>query len=285
MVSMRVGAVEVQTVRTAEYLGGIVDSKLSWRDRFSKAENHAELKRKKSMENENDYEYSKDEFMSFPDVYRPFLKRKPEFTEADMRGEIVTLFATGTDTVVNQASYFLMAMGQYPEYQDKLYEEITSVVGPDDDVSTDHIRQMTYLDQCFQETLRSFTLVPLTIRKTSEEIKLSDCTVPANQNIVLSLYGVHMNPKIFPNPERFDPERYSPENVASRGKHVNVAFSGGPRDCIGKQYASLLVKVLVVQILRKYKVTPVVDVHKLRVMLTIVITSMEGYFVELTPRH
>ncbi|XP_054286006.1 cytochrome P450 4g15-like [Macrosteles quadrilineatus] len=94
-----------------------------------------------------------------------------------------------------------------------------------------------------------------------------------------------MNPKIFPNPERFDPERYSPENVASRGKHVNVAFSGGPRDCIGKQYASLFIKVLVVQILRKYKLTPVVDVHKLRVKLRIVLSSMEGYVVEMAPRR
>ncbi|XP_054287796.1 uncharacterized protein LOC129003525 [Macrosteles quadrilineatus] len=116
------------------------------------SQKHHELKLNTStvIKNDNDDKNSNDGFLSLLDVYRPFQERNPLFTEADMRAEICILYAT-----------------------DKLYEEITSVVGPDDDVTTDDIRQMIYLDQCFQEALRRDTLVPLIIRKTSEEIKLS----------------------------------------------------------------------------------------------------------------
>ncbi|XP_054260183.1 cytochrome P450 4C1-like [Macrosteles quadrilineatus] len=243
-----------------------------------------ELKMKSPQIASEEEENKNGEPLTILDVYRPFQEKNPQFTEADMRGEMFTLYETGSDTVASIVSFCLMSLAQYPEYQVKLCSEIDSVVGPDDDVTTDHIHKMTYLDQCLKETLRRFTLVPYLLRRTADEVKLSDCTVPADHTIVVSIYGIHMNPKIYPDPERFDPDRFSPENSVSRSKFTFIPFSGGPRDCIGKKYGMMIMKVMLVHILRRYKVKAVMNIHKIKRKLVVALVSTEGYKVELEPR-
>ncbi|XP_054260621.1 cytochrome P450 4g15-like [Macrosteles quadrilineatus] len=243
-----------------------------------------ELKIRNSQYNE-DLESERQEPLNIIEVYTPFQKKNPQFREADMWGEMLTLYETGSDSVAITASYCLMALAQHPEYQEKAYNEIMSVVGPDDDVTTDHAKQLTYLTQCIKETLRRFTLVPYLLRRASEDLKLSDCTVPAGHTVIMSIYGIHMNPKLYPDPTRFDPERFSPENSASRDKFAFVPFSGGPRDCIGKEYGLLFAKVMLSNIMRKYRVKPVVDINKLRRRLAVVLVSGEGYNMILEPRN
>lgn len=60
------------------------------------------------------------------------------------------------------------------------------------------------------------------------------CTIPAGETITLCLAGLHMNPKVYPNPQKFDPDRFSAENMLNQDSYTYIPFSGGPRNCIGK---------------------------------------------------
>ncbi|XP_054257159.1 cytochrome P450 4V2-like [Macrosteles quadrilineatus] len=243
--------------------------------------NHAN--KNKSTENENE-ESEHEGPLNLIDVYRELQKKYPQFTESDLKGEMVTLYCTGTDTISLTVSSCLMVLGKLQEIQERVYEEITEVVGQDDDVTTDHISKMQYLDQVYKETLRWAIIVPYVSRRTTEDLKLSTCTVPAGNSVVACLVGPHMDPNIYPDPDKFDPEHFSPENPASRNKHAFIPFSTGSRMCIGKTYTENLVKTMLVQVLRKLKVSTDLDIYNLKKKYVVTLVSSEGYPIKFSQR-
>ncbi|XP_067139880.1 cytochrome P450 4c3-like [Centruroides vittatus] len=80
----------------------------------------------------------------------------------------------------------------------------------------------------------------------------SNYCIPRGTTCLLYLYELHRDPAVFPNPEVFDPDRFSVENSHSRNPFAYIPFSAGPRNCIGQKYAQLLVKVIIIRVLRKY---------------------------------
>lgn len=147
------------------------------------------------------------------------------------------------------------------EFQAKVYEEAAKVVGTDaTEVRFDDAAELKYLDQCIKETLRIFTLFPLTMRKTTEEVVLNGTTrlvisraliefeniiftfssadkrvIPANCQVMMALPGVHFDSRLYPDPFTWDPGNFAPEAIESRPKNSFVPFGIGPRSCIGQR--------------------------------------------------
>ncbi|XP_027825522.2 taurochenodeoxycholic 6 alpha-hydroxylase-like isoform X6 [Ovis aries] len=143
----------------------------------------------------------------------------------------------------------------------------------------DHLDQMPYTTMCIKEAMRLYPPVPVIGRELSKPITFPDGrSLPAGILLSLSIYGLHHNPKVWPNPEVFDPTRFAPGST--RHSHAFLPFSGGSRNCIGKQFAMNELKVAVALTLLRFELSP--DPARVPVpMPVVVLRSTNGIHLQL----
>uniref|UniRef100_A0A8C6FR06 Uncharacterized protein n=1 Tax=Moschus moschiferus TaxID=68415 RepID=A0A8C6FR06_MOSMO len=143
----------------------------------------------------------------------------------------------------------------------------------------EHLDQMPYTTMCIKEALRLYPPVPVISRELSKPITFPDGrSLPAGILVALSIYGLHHNPKVWPNPEVFDPTRFAPDST--RHSHAFLAFSGGSRSCIGRQFAMNELKVAVALTLLRFELSP--DPSRVPVpMPVVVLRSKNGIHLQL----
>jgi cytochrome P450 family 4 len=110
-----------------------------------------------------------------------------------------------------------------------------------------------------KETQRLFPVVALLARVVPDEMEVCGKRVPAGTYLVLNLIGTHRDPRYWPDPLTFDPDRFLPERSAGRHPYCYLPFGGGPRDCIGRQYAMMQMKTFLATTLRAYSIHPAQD--------------------------
>lgn len=117
-----------------------------------------------------------------------------------------------------------------------MYQEVYEVFGDSTDLPTfEDLQKLPYLEMCIKESLRLYPSVPMIARRSScEFVTPSGYRIPENAELFVFIYDLHHNPDVYPDPEKFDPERFSPEASLNRHPFAYLAFSGGPRNCIGK---------------------------------------------------
>ncbi|KAI2474361.1 hypothetical protein C4B38_000445, partial [Diabrotica virgifera virgifera] len=114
----------------------------------------------------------------------------------------------------------------------KVFEELIDILGPDRRVFPDDLPQMKYLERVVKETLRLFPAVPLLARTLQDDIDAGDMVFPSGSSVLVGTVFVHRNPVHWPDPLKFDPDRFLPENAAKRHPCTYIPFSYGPRNCI-----------------------------------------------------
>lgn len=97
---------------------------------------------------------------------------------------------------------------------------------------------------CCSETLRKYPAIPFLLRRSDEEYTFDkyNVTIPKGIRVMVSIYGIHRDPKIYPDPDCFDPERFTEENIKQRHPSHYLPFGTGPRSCIGQKFHILLFK-------------------------------------------
>lgn len=143
-------------------------------------------------------------------------------------------------------------LAMHPEWQDRVYNEITSVLSTDDDdddatLSYEQINQLVYLEMVLNETMRVLPLICLVFRVVSNESeKLSNGIVlPVGQIIALDIYRLHRSKAVHgPEADRFNPENFSPENVQQRHPYAFIPFTKGQRLCLGKKNEPIIADML-----------------------------------------
>ncbi|XP_043481287.1 uncharacterized protein LOC122510583 [Leptopilina heterotoma] len=197
------------------------------------------------------------------------LSENEGLTDKELRDEVVTLICAGSDTTSKTVDFALFMLAIHPEIQEKVYEEIFSVYGSDDPeknpVKHEDLHHFMYLERVIKETMRLFPITPLLARMVSDNIELDGKTVPKGCSAIISVLALHRNEKIWPDPLKFDPDRFLPEESIKRHPCAFIPFSFGLRNCIGRSYAMISIKVLLVTLLRKYvlikdKITKVKDI-------------------------
>ncbi|CAG2176687.1 unnamed protein product, partial [Oppiella nova] len=136
--------------------------------------------------------------------------------------------------------------------QQKLYEEVNGLDGKYDYES---VSKMPYLEACIAETLRLYNPIPIINRHASQEYTLGDTglTIPKGMNVFFDAYTIHHSPEYYPNPERWDPERFMPENRDQLTPYTYMPFGTGPRNCVGMRFALMEAKAAIAQLVHKYK--------------------------------
>uniref|UniRef100_A0A8C6E808 Taurochenodeoxycholic 6 alpha-hydroxylase-like n=1 Tax=Moschus moschiferus TaxID=68415 RepID=A0A8C6E808_MOSMO len=200
-------------------------------------------------------------------------------SDKDLRAEVDTFMFEGHDTTASGISWILYALASHSEHQQRCRQEIQNLLRDDTSITWDHLDQMPYTTMCIQEAMRLYPPVPVISRELSKPITFPDGrSLPAGISFSLSIYGLHHNPKVWPNPEVFDPTRFAPGST--RHSHAFLPFSGGSRNCIGRQFAMNELKVAVALTLLRFELS--LDPSRVPVpMPVIVLRSKNGIHLQL----
>ncbi|XP_075226729.1 cytochrome P450 4C1-like isoform X2 [Lycorma delicatula] len=152
----------------------------------------------------------------------------------EIKDQVNTFIFGGHDTTTSAIGFVIYCLMKHPEVQNKVLEELNGIFGDSNRPATFHdLRNMKYLECVIQETLRLYTVVPYIGRKVTEDVQLSsNYVLPKGCTVSLFLYKLHHDPKLFPDPEVFNPDRFLPEVAKSRHPYAFCPFSAGPRNCI-----------------------------------------------------
>ncbi|XP_032789185.2 cytochrome P450 4C1 [Daphnia magna] len=172
----------------------------------------------------------------------------------DIRNEIDTFMFEGHDTTSSLLGWFLYSMAANPDCQEKVWNELQSTFGDSERYfKQEDISNLKYFECCIKETLRMYPSVPGFERTVVEDIQLGEYLVPAGCTLGFLVFAAHRNPKFFPDPLVFNPERFFPDEAIGRHPYAYVPFSAGPRNCIGQRFALLESKTVLSTLLRRFK--------------------------------
>ena len=155
--------------------------------------------------------------------------------------EIMTLIVAGHETTASALNWLWYLLSQHPEAEQRLHAEVDALPAPL--ATMDEILQLQYARQVIDETLRLYPPGWLLTRRTIEADCIDGYDVAANTDVFISPYLVHRHPEFWPDPERFDPERFTESAAAGRSRFCYLPFALGPRACIGEHFA--MVEMLV----------------------------------------
>ncbi|XP_063906177.1 cytochrome P450 4C1-like [Zophobas morio] len=198
--------------------------------------------------------------------------------------ESAFMFHAASETSSVTISTVLVMLGLHPHIQEKVYHEVSKFTT----VTIDEINQMDYLERVIKETLRIFPSVPFLLRKVDKEIKLDSYFIPAGCEILIPLPHLHRRPDLWPDPLKFDPDRFLPQEIEKRHRCAFIPFSVGPRNCPGSKYAMLSLKIFLATALRRFRVVKCVDyktVEDLDLEFYIIGKAKKGYRVVLEERQ
>ncbi|KAK8720436.1 hypothetical protein OTU49_013325, partial [Cherax quadricarinatus] len=251
----------------------------------SRRRDYLEKKQKKDAATEEEDVIGKKKRLAFLDLLLEYSEQKTALSDEDIREEVDTFMFEGHDTTAAAINWSLYLIGCYPEIQARVDEELRSIFGDSDrPVTMADLREMKYTENCIKEALRLFPSVPILARELKEEAVIDNYRIPVGTTVIVVTYCLHRDPEQFPKPEVFDPDRFLPENVSKRHPYSYIPFSAGPRNCIGQKFALMEEKILVSNILRKYRVESVTRREDLRILGELILRPENGNILKLTPR-
>lgn len=179
-----------------------------------------------------------------------------KLSDAEIADQLLTLLFAGHETSSSALGSFCLLMTQHPDVLERLRLEQRALnySGP---MTIEIIRQMPYLDQVMKEVLRFMPPVGGGFRKVIADCEFGGYRIPKDWRVLYSIGATHFNREFFSDPETFDPDRFSPERAEDKKTRFSwVPFGGGPRICLGMEYARLEMAVLGAKLVRDYSWIP-----------------------------
>ncbi|XP_070385216.1 cytochrome P450 4c3-like [Dermacentor albipictus] len=223
----------------------------------------------------------------FLDVLLDHHINENSISEEDIREEVDTFMFEGHDTTSAAISWCIYLLGHSQEAQKKVQDEMDLIFACDRDryATVAGLKEMKFLECCIKESLRLFPSVPIIGREIYKEFCINGRVVPEGSIVIIFSYMLHRDPKTFPQPEEFRPERFLPENTVGRHPFAYVPFSAGPRNCIGQRFALMEEKIVLSNLFRRFSVRSLVPRDQLQLAGELVLRNKTGIEVTLSPRQ
>uniref|UniRef100_A0A1B0DHA6 Uncharacterized protein n=1 Tax=Phlebotomus papatasi TaxID=29031 RepID=A0A1B0DHA6_PHLPP len=203
-----------------------------------------------------------------------------------IREEVDTFTFEGHDTTASGITMILFCLAQNPDIQERVYEEIKSIRQEKNGAPLEiaDYSNLVYTDRVIKECLRLYPPVPFISRELTETQEVNGYPVPTGTIVALHIFDLHRDPQYFPDPERFDPDRFLPEQVEKRHPFAYLPFSAGPRNCIGQKFALLEIKTVIESILINFHLSPITRREDLVFVTDLVLRTADPIKIKFTRR-
>ncbi|XP_052891061.1 cytochrome P450 6a22-like [Anopheles moucheti] len=181
-----------------------------------------------------------------------------KLTLDEVAAQAFVFFFAGFETSSTTLSFAMFELANNPAIQERVRAEVLEKLKlHDGQITYDALKEMTYLDQVINETLRMYPPVSQLIRVSTQPyaVETAKVTLDRDTMLMIPIYAIHHDASIYPDPERFDPDRFAPDAVHARHTHAFLPFGDGPRNCIGMRFGLLEVKFGIVQMVSKLRFT------------------------------
>ncbi len=175
-----------------------------------------------------------------------------QMDDSHLRDEVMTMLLAGHETTATALSWAWAMLEQNPDAERKLHAELDSVLGGRLPTAED-VPRLVYTRRVLDETLRLYPPVYLLSRKVVEDDTVCGYQVLGGSTVDISPYVTHRLPEFWPDPERFEPDRFTPEQVAARPRYAYYPFLGGPRQCIGNNFALMEGTLILATLAQRYR--------------------------------
>jgi cytochrome P450 len=175
-------------------------------------------------------------------------------TDQQVFDEVITLLTAGIETTALALAWIFHEISANPDVERRVLDEIDQVLSGRP-VTFEDVPRLTYVGQVANEVLRKYPLW-LLMRRVAEEVDFGGVRLAPGTEVIISPHAMHHDPANFPDPERFDPDRWAPERVRQLPKGAFVPFGGGIHQCIGNHFALTEIVIAVATVCSAYRLVP-----------------------------
>lgn len=172
-------------------------------------------------------------------------------TDTQLLDESLILFVAGHETSANALAWAFYLLCKNPEATRKIREEYEEVVG-DRKVEFSDFPKLKFTTQVIQETMRIYPPAWITDRLANEAEDIKDYHIPKDRMFAIYIYGLHHSKKYWNEPEKFKPKRFEKENMKGKPSFAYMPFGGGPRLCIGNNFAMMEMQMVILELVKRY---------------------------------
>ncbi|CAB3380244.1 Hypothetical predicted protein [Cloeon dipterum] len=217
-----------------------------------------ELKEKGSVTSDNAEDEKESKKLSGFEDSQP-TQGKFDFSDVDIYAQAFAFFVAGFENSSTQISLACLELAVESELQHRAHAEIDQVLKEHDGkLTAESLKKMVYLESIVQETLRKYPPAGGLVRSCTKNYLIPGTNVRIEKGTIVMIptYSLQNDPKYFPDPERFDPERFCDEDAHHKLQYLYTPFGDGPRHCIGMRFSQLLIKTGLASILSKFEILP-----------------------------
>ena len=173
---------------------------------------------------------------------------------------MIFIWMAAHDTITSSLSSLVLELARHPDWQDRIRTDTNAALDQSGAMGYDQMSGLEIVELAMKEALRLRPPLPTIVRHSVKDTVLDGKLIPAGYQIAISPTGVHMDPSHWPNPEKFDPMRFTIEGgVKDRHKYAWVPFGGGAHMCIGLHFAYMMTKVIIAYMLKNFDITVAKD--------------------------
>ncbi|KAK0183124.1 hypothetical protein PV327_001194 [Microctonus hyperodae] len=180
-----------------------------------------------------------------------------DFNENMIAAQAFAFFVAGFEPTSNTIAFCLYELSLNLDIQEKARQDISNAIKKNDgNLTYEALQEMTYLEAIITETLRKYPPAPITSRRCEYPYKIpgTEIILPVGMRVVIPIYGIHHDPEYYPEPEKFNPDRFIDENIKTRYSYTFLPFGEGPRNCIGIKFAMLQIKLGIISFLKRHEI-------------------------------
>lgn len=174
-------------------------------------------------------------------------------SDRELRDQVMTLLFAGHDTTTSTVTFLFYELAHNPGELDRLEAELDAEIGDRAPTAAELVSGLPRMEMALDETLRLFPPAWVGPRRSIEPFELCGVSVPGDSFVNYSSWASHRIPSVFPEPERFLPDRFEPEAKAALPKGAYIPFGGGSRTCIGMRFGQLEIKTIAASLIGRYR--------------------------------